>query len=166
MVSVFWRIFVYCAGSHCHAPAEAECASAFLRGKRASAWEADSLVGFPSASPFPQCRACSLPAAVLRASSCTVPWFSLPLHPLRSFSTFLISESHDASRKWTLQPLAQLCHPSALCLLAFSTRSRGQIMVPGEKTVIFYSRVLLAASSWLQSHPVSFWQHLMRHAED
>ena len=45
-----------CAGSHCHAPAEAECASVFPHGKRASAWEADSLVGFPSASPPPQCQ--------------------------------------------------------------------------------------------------------------
>ena len=89
--------------------------------------------------PLLSVRAHSLPAAVLRASSCTALCFSLRLHPLHIFSTFLISQSHDAFTKWTLQPLAQLCHASALCLLAFSACSRAQIMVPGETTGILVS---------------------------
>ena len=89
--------------------------------------------------PLLSVRARSLPATVLRASFCTVLCFSLPLDPLHIFSTCLISQSHDASRKWTLQPLAQLCRASALCLLAFSACSRAQIMVPGETTGILVS---------------------------
>jgi len=64
------------------------------------------------------------------------PCFSLPLDPLQVFSTVIMSQSHDASRKWTLQHLTQFCHANGLCLLAFSAYSRGQTMVPEETTVI------------------------------
>lgn len=42
-------------GFHCHAPADGHCASALPCCERTSAWEAEGLVGFPSASPTPQC---------------------------------------------------------------------------------------------------------------
>ena len=86
--------------------------------------------------PLLHVRARSLLAAVLRGSSCRDLCLSLPLDPVHIFSTFLIAQSHAACRKWTLRHSTRLCHRSALCRLAFSTCSRGQIMVPGERTAI------------------------------